>query len=68
VRKLDVADHTLRLTVDHGDQLLLGLMRALDGAGVELSSIQLSRPTLDDVFLTLTGHSLRETSTPDSGQ
>ena len=51
---------TIRLTVEHGDQALLGLLRALDAAEVELASIQLARPTLDDVFLTLTGRSLRE--------
>ncbi len=54
------AEHTLRLTVEHGDQALMGLLRALDAARVELVSIQLARPTLDDVFLTLTGRSLRE--------
>ncbi len=68
VRKLDLADHVLRLTVEHGDQLLLSLMRALDAAHVELLSIQLSRPTLDDVFLTLTGHSLREESPAAQGE
>jgi ABC-2 type transport system ATP-binding protein len=60
VRELTVAGHTLRLTVEHGDQLLMGFLRALDAAKVELASIHLARPTLDDVFLTLTGRSLRE--------
>ncbi|HEX3680187.1 MAG TPA: ATP-binding cassette domain-containing protein [Galbitalea sp.] len=36
------------------------LLRALDAHGVTLSSIEVRRPTLDDVFLTMTGHSLRE--------
>ena len=31
-------------------------------AGLRLASIQLARPTLDDVFLTLTGRSLRDDS------
>jgi ABC-2 type transport system ATP-binding protein len=60
VREVAVTDHTLRLTVERGDQVLVGLLRALDAAGVELVSIRLARPTLDDVFLTLTGRSLRE--------
>jgi ABC-2 type transport system ATP-binding protein len=60
VREVAVSGHTLRLTLEHGDQALMGLMRVLDGAKVELASIQLARPTLDDVFLTLTGRSLRE--------
>ncbi len=37
-----------------------GLMRDLDRADVRLTSIEVRRPTLDDVFLNLTGHSLRE--------
>jgi ABC-2 type transport system ATP-binding protein len=41
-------------------------MRALDAADVPIASIQLARPTLDDVFLTLTGRSLRDDS-PSSG-
>ena len=54
---------TLRLTVERGDQALPGLLRALDGAGIGLASIALHRPTLDDVFLTLTGRSLRDEPT-----
>ena len=37
-----------------------GQLRYLDRTGVELSSIEVRRPTLDDVFLDLTGRSLRE--------
>ena len=37
-----------------------GLLRSLDGAGIALESIEVKRPTLDDVFLSLTGRSLRE--------
>jgi ABC-2 type transport system ATP-binding protein len=39
---------------------LPGLVRALDDAGVVLAGIEVRRPTLDDVFLTVTGRSLRE--------
>ncbi|MGN6445198.1 ATP-binding cassette domain-containing protein [Amnibacterium sp.] len=42
-----------------GDRLP-GLVRALDDAGVVLAAIEVRRPTLDDVFLTVTGRSLRE--------
>src|SRR4051794_19370442 len=37
------------------------LLRDLDAAGVTLESVEVHRPTLDDVFLTLTGRSLRDT-------
>ena len=36
------------------------ILRALDRAGLELLTIALSRPTLDDVFLRQTGRSLRD--------
>ena len=67
VRELTVADGALRLTVEHGEQALPALLRILDGAGITLSSINLARPTLDDVFLTLTGRSLRDDSPGGGG-
>ncbi len=53
----------LVLTVDRGDVAVPPLMRALDLAGIPLVSVQVHRPTLDDVFLTMTGRSLREDTT-----
>jgi ABC-2 type transport system ATP-binding protein len=55
VRSVRVEDRTLRITVEHGDRILLELTRALDTQGVRPRSIRLTRPTLDDVFLALTG-------------
>jgi len=37
-----------------------GLLRSLDDSGVEVASVEAIRATLDDVFLHLTGRSLRE--------
>jgi ABC-2 type transport system ATP-binding protein len=48
--------------VRDGGAKLPDLLRALDAAGVSLASIEVRRPTLDDVFLTMTGRSLRETA------
>ncbi|HEX7308700.1 ATP-binding cassette domain-containing protein [Lentzea sp.] len=48
--------------IPNGDRALPGLLRDLDNIGVELHSVQVHRPTLDDVFLTMTGRSLREDS------
>src|SRR5580700_11229192 len=62
VRELSVVDEELRLTVERGEEALPVLLRVLDGAGITMSAISLSRPTLDDVFLTLTGRSLRDDS------
>ncbi len=35
-------------------------VRRLSDAGVEVDDLALRRPTLDDVFLTLTGHAAEE--------
>ena len=40
--------------------LVPGLLRELDRTDITLDSIEVHRPTLDDVFLTLTGRSLRD--------
>ncbi|RIQ12909.1 ABC transporter ATP-binding protein [Jiangella rhizosphaerae] len=43
-----------------GPRLVPGIIRDLDAAGIAVESTAVSRPTLDDVFLNLTGRSLRE--------
>ena len=50
----------LRLGVESGETAVPLVMRALDDAGIATSTIEVHRPTLDDVFLTKTGRSLRE--------
>ena len=53
-----VDEHTRRLTapVTGGGKVLVDALSRLDGAGIEVLDVGLRRPTLDDVFLTLTGH------------
>ena len=36
------------------------LLRSIDAQGIELNGVEVHRPTLDDVFLTMTGRSLRD--------
>ncbi|HZD81026.1 MAG TPA: ATP-binding cassette domain-containing protein [Actinomycetota bacterium] len=43
-----------------GTAILTEAVRRLDSAGIELADIGLRRPTLDDVFLALTGHAAEE--------
>ncbi|HEX5149136.1 MAG TPA: ATP-binding cassette domain-containing protein [Candidatus Limnocylindrales bacterium] len=53
-----VDEHTRKLTVPaHGGAArLVQVVRELDDAGIGIDDIALRRPTLDDVFLSLTGH------------
>ena len=43
-----------------GGAALPGLLRSLDARGVAPEAVEVRRPTLDDVFLSLTGRSLRD--------
>ncbi|MFF3324036.1 ATP-binding cassette domain-containing protein [Streptomyces sp. NPDC002889] len=54
-----VAD-TVRFRVPRGDAALPELLRTLDSRGITMTSVKVNRPTLDDVFLSLTGRSLRD--------
>ncbi|MDI3419587.1 ATP-binding cassette domain-containing protein [Streptomyces luteolus] len=53
-----VEEHTRKLTVPvtGGAKLLAEVIRELDARGIEIDDIGLRRPTLDDVFISLTGH------------
>jgi ABC-2 type transport system ATP-binding protein len=51
--------------VEGGAKLLAAVIRDLDAAGVQLDDLGLHRPTLDDVFLSLTGRAAETTDEPD---
>lgn len=52
----------VHLTVEHGDAAVVPLLGALAERGITPAAITVKRPSLDDVFLTITGRSLREES------
>jgi ABC-2 type transport system ATP-binding protein len=52
------------LPIAGGAGLLPKVIRELDGAGVEVADLGLRRPTLDDVFLALTGHAAEAGDAP----
>ncbi len=63
-----VDDHTRRITVPAagGASTLVQVVRDLDEAGIGIDDIGLRRPTLDDVFLSLTGRAA-EPGEPETG-
>jgi len=62
VRESATEDGMVRLYVDRGEVAMPAILRLLDSAGMQLVTIGLQRPSLDDVFLRKTGRSLRETA------
>jgi ABC-2 type transport system ATP-binding protein len=58
--EVEVEDMHVRGRVPRAGRAVQGLIRDLDRSGIDLESIEVRRPTLDDVFLTLTGRSLRD--------
>lgn len=54
--RVHAEDGEVSAPVTHGIEALSSVLRSLEEAGVEIVDIALRRPTLDDVFLELTGH------------
>jgi ABC-2 type transport system ATP-binding protein len=57
---VEVDGRAVRARVARAGKAVPGLLRDLEASGVGLESIEVIRPTLDDVFLTLTGRTLRD--------
>ncbi len=53
---LDAALRTISAPVSTGSKALMDVLRALDAAQIHPLDVGLKRPSLDDVFMALTGH------------
>ena len=63
--QINSPEKRVSISLHEGSHQISGILRALDEDGITVSDIALHRPSLDDVFLTLTGH---DTSIPaDNG-
>ncbi len=63
--QVDEQTRTLTAAVSGGLPLLTRLLERLAECSVEVVDIGLRRPTLDDVFLSLTGHTAEVVAEPD---
>ena len=65
-----VDEHTRKVTVpaSGGSKTLVQVVRDFDEAGITIDDIALRRPTLDDVFLALTGHVADEKAAAAAGE
>jgi ABC-2 type transport system ATP-binding protein len=63
-----VDEHLVRLSLHNRSGAIVEAVRRLSDAGVGVDDLSLRRPTLDDVFLTLTGHAALEDAGEDEGK
>ena len=61
----EAISHIVALKVDDGAKVVLDVVRALDQAGLEPETLNVREPTLDDVFLSITGHAAEEPKDED---
>jgi ABC-2 type transport system ATP-binding protein len=60
IRKIEVRDGSLELSIDGGEEKIPELIDFADSCGLVISSINLSKPSLEDTFLHYTGRTIRE--------
>ncbi len=58
--KPEINGNLVRFQVDNGAKALPGLMKSLGEKEIDAIGVEVSSPTLDDVFLSLTGRTLRD--------
>jgi ABC-2 type transport system ATP-binding protein len=67
--RVDPESRRIALQVGHrGSQALVEAVRRLDTAGVETDGLALHRPSLDDVFLAVTGHAAESEDSDGRGR
>ena len=54
----------LEMTVDNGPAVTADALRRIDAAGITLGGLALREPSLDDVFINLTGHKAEDVDAP----
>ena len=64
----EIAEITISVGQSNGADLLVETVRRLDSSAIRLTDIQLRRPTLDDVFLTLTGRAAEDAQGETDGK
>ena len=63
--RVDVPRHRAYVAVDDGSSRLMDALRVLDQQGITVEDISLRRPTLDEVFLALTGKPPQTADSPE---
>ena len=60
VNKINEDDSKLTLFVSNGTEVIPKVFQISSDIGIKITSISLTQPTLDDVFISYTGHEIRD--------
>ena len=63
--RVDAPTRRAYVSVDNGSSRLMEALRVLDQEGIAVEDVSMRRPTLDEVFLTLTGKPAQATDSPE---
>jgi ABC-2 type transport system ATP-binding protein len=66
-KEASVEGSIVELTVDEGPKIAAEVLRRLDQHGVPVAGLALREPSLDDVFLDLTGHRAEDADSDEGG-
>ncbi len=65
VLSMQAEDHVVRVKCTRGESMVPALVGACTRAGIELQSVAIRKPSLDEVFLEMTGRAYREEGEPN---
>ena len=57
---LNAAEHTATMSLSHGGMNIAALLQKFNEAGIEITDVSMQKPSLESVFLKLTGRELRD--------
>src|SRR5690625_1432291 len=60
IRRVDEAGEGIRIIAKKGSNILSDLVHTVENEGIKLTNFQMETPSLEDVFLHLTGRTLRD--------
>jgi ABC-type multidrug transport system ATPase subunit len=64
--RVELDGAVVRITSEDGAKVLVDALRRMDGQGLTPTTLTVREPSLDDVFLALTGHHVEADSSPDA--
>lgn len=68
VKEILLENEHVRVYVNNGSEAVQWMMKLLNENGIDVSSLSISRPSLDDVYLKYSGASFKEGDTEEGGE